>query len=31
MLKVKPADDYPPEEAHYLRGNNYSSVTGEEN
>lgn len=26
MLKVKPAEDYPPEEGHYLRGNDYSPV-----
>jgi tetrahydromethanopterin S-methyltransferase subunit A len=26
MLKVKPADGYPPEEGRYLRGNDYSPV-----
>lgn len=26
MLKVKVAEDYPPEEGHYLRGNDYSPV-----
>jgi hypothetical protein len=26
MLKVKPPDDYPPEEGRYLRGNDYSPV-----
>jgi tetrahydromethanopterin S-methyltransferase subunit A len=26
MLKVKPPDDYPPEEGRYIRGNDYSPV-----
>ena len=26
MLKVEPSQDYPPEEGHYLRGNDYSPV-----
>ena len=26
MLKVKPADGYPPEEGRYLRGNDFSPV-----
>ena len=26
MLKVKPADGYPPEEGRYVRGNDYSPV-----
>lgn len=26
MLKVKPPDSYPPEEGHYLRGNDFSPV-----
>lgn len=26
MLKVEPSPDYPPEEGHYLRGNDYSPV-----
>ena len=26
MLKVKPPEDYPPEEGRYLRGNDFSPV-----
>jgi tetrahydromethanopterin S-methyltransferase subunit A len=26
ILKVKPAPEYPPEDGHYLRGNDYSPV-----
>jgi len=26
MLKVKPPDGYPPEEARYVKGNDYSPV-----
>ena len=26
MLKTRPADDYPPEEGRYVRGNDYSPV-----
>jgi hypothetical protein len=26
MLKVRPPDDYPPEEGRYVRGNDYSPV-----
>ena len=26
MLKVKPPDDYPPEEGRYVRGNDYSPI-----
>jgi len=26
MLKLKPAEDYPPEQGHYLRGNDFSPV-----
>jgi len=26
MLKVKPPDEYPPEEGRYVRGNDYSPV-----